>query len=116
MQAVTGEDNADGRITDRLAAHAAAKGDLDAWLSRFASLRHTIPASGTLAEVAEGATAVAEGILRAKLAAAAAKVRDASARRHHCNAWLFCLVAVLAAQVLRLKHAATPKASSSHQR
>ena len=72
LQAVTGEDNADGRITDRLAVHAAVKGDLDAWLFRFASLRHAIPAAGTLAEVAEGATAVAEGILRAKQAAAAA--------------------------------------------
>ena len=80
LQAVTGEDNADGRITDRLAVHAAARGDLDAWLSRFASLRHAIPAAGTLAEVAEGATAVAEGILRAKQAAAAAKVRDLDAR------------------------------------
>ena len=80
LQAVTGEDNADGRITDRLAAHAAVRGDLDAWLSRFASLRHAIPAAGTLAEVAEGATAVAEGILRAKQAAAAAKVSGVNAR------------------------------------
>lgn len=74
LQAVAGESNEDGQLTERLAEHAQQAPILDAWLSKFPTLRQGLPAHQPLPEVATAVDAVAKRILAGKAAAAAVKV------------------------------------------
>ena len=68
------ETNEGGQLTERLAVHAQHAPVLDAWLSKFATLRQGLPANQGLAEVATAVDGVAKQILASKAAAASIKV------------------------------------------
>ena len=74
LQAVPLESNEGGILTERLAGYAQEAPVLDAWLARFPTLCHHLPAQRALPEVAAAVDGVAKRILASKAAVLAIKV------------------------------------------
>ena len=74
LQAVPLESNEGGILTERLASYAQEAPVLDAWLARFPTLCHHLPAQKALPEVAAAVDGVAKRILASKAAVLAIKV------------------------------------------
>ncbi|KAG2442556.1 hypothetical protein HXX76_002642 [Chlamydomonas incerta] len=84
LQEVADASNDAQQIQHRLMSQAELAGPLDDWLRRFSRLRRPVDGSGPLGEVLASAGDIAEGLLRAK--AAAASCRSAAEAAHKARA------------------------------
>ncbi|KAG2448325.1 hypothetical protein HYH02_006909 [Chlamydomonas schloesseri] len=84
LQEVADASNDAQQIQHRLMSQAELAGPLDDWLRRFSRLRRPVDGSGPLGEVLASASDIAEGLLRAK--AAAASCRSAAEAAHKARA------------------------------
>ncbi|KXZ56759.1 hypothetical protein GPECTOR_1g684 [Gonium pectorale] len=86
LKEVRDESNDAQQIQHRLAAQAELAGPLDDWLRRFSRLRRPVDGSAPLGEVLASANDVAEGLLRAKAAAASCRAAAEAAHKARASA------------------------------